>query len=44
MEAVKQEITASTHKTQMSGARMVLIGVITATVLFVAWGIIKMIM
>ena len=44
MEAARQEITASAHKTQMSGVRMVFIGAIVATVLYVAWGIIKMIL
>ena len=44
MEATRQEITASVHKTQMSGVRMVFIGAIVATVLYVAWGIIKMIL
>ena len=43
MEAAKG-ITANMHKTQISGARMVLMGVICATVLYMAWGIIKMIM
>ena len=44
MEATRQENAASVHKTQMSGARMVFIGAIVATVLFVAWGVIKMIL
>ncbi|MDD5179997.1 MAG: hypothetical protein PHT15_01895 [Gallionellaceae bacterium] len=44
MEAAKQGITANVHKAQISGARMVLIGVIAATVLYMAWGIIKMIL
>lgn len=44
MEAAKQGITANVHKTQISVARMVFIGVISATVLYMAWGIIKMIL
>ena len=44
MEAARQEITASLHKTQMSGVRMVFIGAMVATALFIAWGVIKMIL
>ena len=44
MEAAKQGIAASTHKTQTSLARTMFKGAIGATVLFIAWGIIKMIM
>ena len=44
MEAAKQGITAGAHKAQTSLARKMFIGAIGATVLFIAWGIIKMIM
>ena len=44
MEAAKQGITASAHKAPMSWVRMMFVGAIGATALFIAWGIIKMIM